>query len=93
MDTDDVDDVSVLIPRLVLGETAQAILTAVRLPAQTVTNSFKDHPNALALRNDIQYVLNQECSPDRSLMCTYSTTGLPLWFVLDQTLLIKALRL
>jgi len=54
MNTDDFDDISALIPRFVLGETAQAILTAVRLPAQTVTNSFKDHPNALALKNDIQ---------------------------------------
>ena len=64
MDVDDVDDVSVLIPRLVLGETAQAILSAERLPAQTVTDSFRDHPNALALKNDIKYVLDQKCSSD-----------------------------
>lgn len=53
---DDVDPT--LVPRLVLGETAQGFLTAAPKEAETVTHPFKDSAvNALALRRDMEYVL------------------------------------
>lgn len=63
-DTTDVDT-SILTPRLVLGETSQALLTAVPLPARrAITKPFSERLNVLALKSNIEYVQARDSSPE-----------------------------
>jgi len=57
MQTNEVGDPAMLVPRLTLGETAQGLLTAAIQPAKTVTRPFSsERINAIALKKEIQWV-------------------------------------